>query len=46
MMTILLLALALLCGISIGVIIGIAACYVSWTRQANDSLDIDYSGGW
>lgn len=45
-MTILLLtALAMLCGIPLGIIIGIFACYVSFARQENDSADPDYSGG-
>lgn len=38
-------ALAMLCGIPLGIIIGIFACYVAWSRQENDSADPDYSGG-
>jgi len=38
-----LLALAFLSGVSAGVILGIAICYVSFARQEDD--DPDYSGG-
>lgn len=38
-------AFAMLCGIPLGAIIGIFACYVAWARQTNDSTDPDYSGG-
>jgi hypothetical protein len=44
-MTVLLLTAALFCGIPLGFILGVGVCYVSWTRQANDSIDPDYSGG-
>lgn len=45
MTIVLLTALAMLCGIPLGVIIGILVCYVAWNRQENGTADIDYSGG-
>lgn len=38
-------ALALLCGVSVGIIIGILAGYIAFVRETNDSGDPDYSGG-
>lgn len=45
MTIILLTALALFSGISIGIIVGLFLAYTAWNRQENDAADPDYSGG-
>lgn len=45
MIIILLTALMMLCGVSIGIIVGLFLAYAAWNRQENDAADPDYSGG-
>lgn len=45
MMIVLLAALAMLCGVSVGLMIGIVAGWIAFNREANNDVDTDYSGG-
>ena len=42
-MTFILFALVLLCGVQIGVIIGVGLCFHAWAKRQPD--EPDYSGG-
>lgn len=45
MMIVTLALLAMFCGFYVGMVVGILAGYVAFQRDANDSIDLDYSGG-
>lgn len=42
-MTFILFALVLLCGIQVGIIIGVVLCFRAWARRQDE--EPDYSGG-